>query len=322
MFSTPILLICFNRPNHVSRVLAEIKKQQPKSLFVFRDGPRSGNAEDVEKCQRICETISSMVDWPCELKTFYAEKNLGCGMGPKTALDWFFPQVEMGIVMEDDCLPNPDFFEYCQELLERYKDVQEVRMINTTLYNSRWQCKYSYGFSRYMVSGAWASWSRAWVKYDLDLTNIKPRRFYKQCRKMFYERAEADWWYFKLLEIQRDKNPKSYWDYQKQILMLSQQSVTIHPAKNLISNIGFDAEGTHTLDNKCGMGDRQTFPIMPLNHPPAITIDKKQDSYCFAKAHNAGFIKDFMHRTYLLMYWAGCFWQKFLNLYKSFKGKN
>lgn len=320
MLKVPVLLITFNRPNHVRRVLEEIRKAKPNDLYVFRDGPRPGNTEDEQKCELVCKEFDELIDWPCNLHKFISNTNLGCGMGPKTALDWYFSNVEMGIVMEDDCLPNPDFFGYCENLLERYKNVPEIQMINSTLYNDRWTCDFSYGFSRYMVTGAWASWRRAWQQYDLDLIGIYPKKFLQQCKRLFFQRSEAYWWYFLLLEIQKGEE-KSYWDYQKQILLFMNGAVTIHPARNLISNIGFDAEGTHTQDNNSQMGDRETFPILPLKHPSVIEIDKVKDSYCFAKAHDRGVVKDFLQRTYLSMYWSGGFAKKLLLLYKKIKGK-
>ena len=132
MFTTPILLITFNRPNHVSKVLAELRKQQPAQLFVCQDGAREGNEIDRVRCQEVRDVINKLVDWPCELHTLYQEYNLGCGPGPAAGIEWFFSQVEMGIVMEDDCLPHPDFFGYCEELLHRYKDNEKILFINTT----------------------------------------------------------------------------------------------------------------------------------------------------------------------------------------------
>lgn len=321
MTNVPILLITFNRPKHVSKVLEEIRKAKPQDLYLFRDGPRPGNVADEQKCERVCEVLDEFIDWPCNLHKFISKGNLGCGNGPKLALDWFFSNVEMGIVMEDDCLPHPDFFAYCEELLEKYKDVPQVQFINSTLYDKRWQCEKSYGFSRYMVTGAWAAWRRAWQGFDLDLKNINANKFRRHCIKLLYERAEANWWYFKLIEIQHDKSKKSYWDYQMQILLFLHNAVTIHPAKNLISNIGFDAEGTHTLSNNDGRGGQMSYPIMPLHHPDAIHLDKAKDSYCFAKTRSKGTVKDFVEYVYKSMLWSDGLMHEMLMVYKRLKGK-
>ena len=318
-FHTPILLITFNRPEHTRRVLEAIIAAQPKDLYVFQDGAREGNEEDVKKCAEVRKVVERLTKGSStQIHTFFSDVNLGCGPGPVAGITWFFDQVEMGIVMEDDCLPHPDFFPYCEELLERYKDVEEVQFINAALYDERWQCDCSYDFSRYMVAGAWASWRRFWVNYDVDLMSIDAKDFYRICKKLLFERAEADWWYFKLLEIQKDKAKKSYWDYQCLIVLLLNSGVTIMPKRNLISNIGFDEEGTHTLTND-GRGDREVYPIMPLDHPQHIVVDKARDARCFSKVRSEGFVRDRLAFIYRSMAVKEGWQLKLLRFYKKMK---
>lgn len=316
---TPILLITFNRPEHTRRVLSAILSAQPKDLYVFQDGAREGNRDDVEKCTDVRRLVEEKAQGTqVRLHTFYSDMNLGCGLGPVTGITWFFNQVEQGIVMEDDCLPHPDFFGYCEELLERYKDVEEVQFVNAALYDDRWQCEQSYGFSRYQVAGAWASWRRFWVNYDINLKTVDAKAFHRRCKKFLYERAEADWWYFKLLEIQKDNAKKSYWDYQCSIALLLNDGITIMPKRNLITNIGFDEEGTHTLSND-GRGDRKSFPILPLTHPESVIVDKVRDARCFAKVHSEGLVKDKMAFLYRSMANAQGLSYKMLLVYKRIK---
>lgn len=320
MHNTPILLITFNRPEHTRKVLEVIRTQKPKQLFVFQDGARENNENDSKKCAEVRNVISTLIDWDCELKTYYSEINLGCGAGPMTGIDWFFNNVEKGIVMEDDCLAHPDFFEYCEELLKKYDNDDKVEFINSTLYDNRWSCEESYGFSRYMVTGAWASWASVWKGFDLDLLSLNARNFRKHCQILLKNKIEADWWYFKVLEIQQDRSKKSYWDYQMQIHLFLHDAVTIHPQRNLISNIGFDAEGTHTLTND-GRGDKDVYPILPLNHPKEIIVDDKKDAYCFAKDKSKGFIKDKISFIYRSMLYSQGLLHKVLGCYKKIKGK-
>lgn len=282
MFTTPILLITFNRPDHVRQVLTEIRKQQPTQLFVCQDGARAGNALDPQRVQQVRDVITELVDWSCELHTLYQEKNLGCGPGPAAGISWFFSQVEVGIVMEDDCLPHPDFFKYCEEMLNRYNDNPQIQFINATLYHNRWKCNASYGFSRYMVTGAWAAWRETWQGFDLDMDTWDAWQFRKQVKCLTNSTTEANWWYWKLKEIQIDNEKKSYWDYQMQMHLFRNNAVTIHPHRNLISNIGFDSEGTHTLSND-GRGDREVYPILPLVHSDSVTINNVMDVDCFGK---------------------------------------
>lgn len=285
MFSTPILLITFNRPKHVRRVLEEIRKQRPMQLFVAQDGPRSENEDDVQRISIVREVITELVDWDCELHTLYQEQNLGCGAGPVAAIAWFFSQVEQGIVMEDDCLPHPNFFGYCEQLLCRYKENERVQLINATLYADNLDCDASYCFSHYLVTGAWAAWQRTWSGFDLDLHSLNPWKLRRKIYAMTGNSNEADWWYFKIKEIQQDRTKKSYWDYQMQILLFAKGALTIQPRVNLISNIGFDAEGTHTMVND-GRGNRELYPILPLVPPKEIAVSLNTDNSRFAKVQS------------------------------------
>ena len=317
---TPVLLITFNRPDHVRRVLSAIRDARPAALYVFRDGPREGNDNDVAKCAEVCAVVKELVDWDCDLHTNYSDVNYGCGAGPMTGISWFFSQVEEGIVMEDDCLPHPDFFGYCEQLLDRYRDNPQVMYISSTLYDDRWQCEASYDFSHYMVTGAWASWARAWKGFDLDLLTLEAKKFRRHCKKLLYSTVEADWWYFKVLEIQRDREKKSYWDFQMQIHLFKNSGLTIHPKVNLVSNIGFDGEGTHTLSNATGMGDRPVFGILPLTHPESMAVDTRRDYVCFAKSHSRGWLKDTVLRVYKRMQYDQGIFHRLLMAYKKLKG--
>lgn len=299
MFNTPILLITFNRPDHTRRVLTEILKQEPQSLYVSQDGAREGNENDRIKCQEVRDVISELTSAYAisnkhfTLCTLYQPHNLGCGSGPQAGITWFFENVEQGIIMEDDCLPHPDFFGYCEELLKRYKDNPQVQFINSTLYHDRWKCDASYGFSHYMVTGAWAAWRSTWQGFDLDLLGLNAWKFRRQVLRLTENRAEANWWYFKVKEIQADKSKKSYWDYQMQIHLFRNNALTIHPKVNLISNIGFDPEGTHThVDD--GRGDKAVYSILPLTHPKCLRVDAERDAICFAKRRSRGWLIDTM----------------------------
>lgn len=297
MLHTPILLITFNRPEHTRRVLTEILKQEPQSLYVCQDGAREGNENDRIKCQEVRDVINELTSAYAvahpnfSLFTLYSSLNLGCGPGPQAGITWFFENMEQGIIMEDDCLPHPDFFGYCEELLNRFKDNPQVQFINSTLYHNRWKCEGSYGFSHYMVTGAWAAWRSTWQGFDLDLHDLNAWNFRRQVLRLTKNRAEANWWYFKVKEIQADKSKKSYWDYQMQIHLFKNEALTIHPKVNLVANIGFDAEGTHTRWND-GRGDKPVFPILPLTHPMDMTVDLHMDADCFAKRKSRGLLLD------------------------------
>lgn len=322
MSDIPILLLTFNRPEHTRRVLETIVAAQPKDLYVFQDGARNGNEDDLNKCAEVRQVVESLTEGrQVRLHTKYSEKNLGCGAGPMTGIAWFFNQVEMGIVLEDDCLPHPDFFGYCEELLDRYKDDERVCFINATLYDNRWKCEVSYDFSRYMVTGAWAGWRRTWQGFDLDLKTLDAKAFRKHILQLTENRAEANWWFSLVKEIQQDTRKKSYWDYQMQIHLFGNSAMTIHPQCNLVSNIGFDSEGTHTLRNYDNRGNREVFPILPLMHPEKQIVDKKRDAYCWAKARSQGWLKDEVDYFYQNLLWSDGLGHKLLMTYKKLRGK-
>ena len=325
MLKTPILLITFNRPDHVRRVLIEILNAEPQSLYVCQDGAREGNENDRIKCQEVRDVINELIsaykiNHPhFTHHTLFQENNLGCGPGPAAGISWFFENVEQGIVMEDDCLPHPDFFEYCEELLGRYKDNPQVQFISATLYHDRWKCEASYGFSHYMVTGAWAAWRRSWTGFDLDLCSLDAKALRRQVYRLTKSRTEADWWYFKVLEIQRDTEKKSYWDFQMQIHLFMNNALTIHPKVNLISNIGFDSEGTHTLAND-GCGDKTVYPILPLDHPADIRVmDNASDIDSFGKTKPESYCKWLKKHIHNDMLYNEGVLHKLLIKYKSIK---
>jgi hypothetical protein len=319
---SPILLITFNRPDHTRRVLEAIMAAQPEDLYVFQDGAREGNEDDIRKCTEVRRVVGELTkDTAVTLHTNYSERNLGCGAGPMTGINWFFNQVEKGIVMEDDCLPHPDFFGYCEELLERFQNDKKVLFINSTLYDDRWKCDASYDFSRYMVTGAWAGWRRTWQGFDLNLKDLDAKTFRKHVLQLTDNRAEANWWFSIVKEIQQDERKKSYWDFQMQIHLFRNSAITIHPKVNLVSNIGFDGAGTHTLSNNDNRGDREVFPILPLVHPTQQVVDKQRDAYCWAKVRSKGCLKDEISYVYQSLLWSNGLGHKLLMTYKKLRGK-
>ena len=162
--NTPILLITFNRPQHTQKVLDAIIAAHPKDLYVFQDGVREGNSADQQKCAKVRRVVETMIKGTdVHLHTLYSDKNLGCGPGPATAISWFFSENEMGIILEDDAVPHPDFFTYCQELLEKYKDDTDVRAIGSMNLDTRTYGDGSYYFSMMnRTLCAWATWKRSW----------------------------------------------------------------------------------------------------------------------------------------------------------------
>lgn len=170
---TPILFIGFNRPETSRQVFAAIRSAEPTDLYVAIDGPRVGHSDEAARVAEV-RAIFDDVDWDCEVHTLFREDNVGCRLGVSGAINWFFENVEAGIILEDDCVPSSSFFGYCEELLDRFAD--DTRIMHIAGYNHRpdfvWDPDYSYFFSHYGYMWGWATWRRAWAFYDVELPHF------------------------------------------------------------------------------------------------------------------------------------------------------
>lgn len=283
-FKTPILLITFNRPEHTRKVLTEILKQEPQELYVCQDGAREGNENDRIKCQEVRDVINelttpyALTHKDFTLHTLYQEHNLGCGPGPAAGITWFFEHVEQGIIIEDDAIPHLDFFSYCEELLERYKDDTDVRAIGSMNVDTHPWGDGSYYFS--MMNRnlcAWATWRRAWQDFDLYLRNVPWQRLDRALKYYggsFYER---EYWLDRLAEAQQDGQGGKSWDMQFFMSIWLNQGKGIIPNVNISSNIGTVDEATHQMASGNMIDNIPTQPILPLTHPSSTKIQSEAD---------------------------------------------
>ena len=279
MLKTHVLLITFNRPQHTKKVLKAILLAQPQDLYVFQDGFREGNDDDVIKCAEVRNVIDDLTkDTQTQLHTFYSEKNLGCGPGPAAAISWFFEKEEMGIIVEDDAVPHPDFFAYCEELLEKYKDETDVRAIGSMHLDSKTYGDGSYYFSMMnRTFCAWATWRCAWQDFDLYHRNVSRKQF-NQCLKDYgCDLRMREYWCERLADVQKDAYHNSSWDQQFWMSIWLHHGKGIMPNVNLCTNIGFDAEATHTTDENSSAANLPTGSIMPMKHPSEKKIQHKSD---------------------------------------------
>ncbi len=277
MFKTPILFLIFNRPEVTQKVFEEIKKQKPKYLFVAADGPRPNFEEDIEKCKVCREIVLNNIDWDCEVKTLFRDDNLGCGRGVSQAISWFFENVEQGIILEDDCLPHPDFFRYCETLLNKYKDDENVYAISGDNFQSGIQRgNASYFFSKYVFVWGWASWRRAWRNYDFNLTNLDEFKK-KDLIRIIDDRKEfKDYWYAIFDKVERKQIDT--WDYQWVFAIWNNGGIATVPNMNLISNIGFGNDATHTTGSS-PLSNIPTKDIGIIKHPKKMGVDQIADRY-------------------------------------------
>jgi len=278
-FLVPIAFLVFNRPETTARVFEEIRRIRPLKLLVVADGPRNNHPGDAGKCAEVRSIIDS-VDWPCEVLKNYSDENLGCGLRPASGITWVFEHVEEAIILEDDCLPHPSFFYYCQELLQKYRDDNRIMVIagnNQNLSSSRGSN--SYYFSMYPYCWGWASWRRAWNYFDFDM-KLLPHVFEDHVlENIFLNKSERSFWIARFNSVfSQDKS--HIWDYQWFFACCLQGGLCVVPNVTLVSNIGFGEGATHTTDGNNVLANLPTEEMkFPLNHPYSITrdvlIDKK-----------------------------------------------
>lgn len=281
-FNTPILFMVFNRPDVTARVFEEIRKVRPKKLFISADGPRPTRPEDAEKCSKVREIVSR-IDWPCEVHKLFHDSNLGCQIAPSSAVTWFFENVEAGIVLEDDCLPDPTFFPFCEELLIKYKDDTRVWQICGNFFqekNKKLRLDGSYFFSTFPYLWGWASWSRSWKHYDLEMKEWPEASRTGELRKTLKDPAVYSYW--ENLWNKYYNGERNSWDRPWAFIFMLRGGLSINPNTNLISNIGFGAEATHTKETDAEVSNMKLKSIMfPLIHPKGIKANLQADAFAF-----------------------------------------
>lgn len=271
-YKTPILLITFNRADHVRAALTEIQKVQPSELYIAQDGARVGNVGDIAKCQEVRAAVKEMVDWPCNLYTHFSEKNLGCGRGPYEAMTWFFKNVEYGIILEDDIVPHPLFFTYMADLLERYKDDERVGLVTAHNLTRDYSKRYSYYFT-FCPDGTlgWGTWRRVWQNFDFmipyDEKQLKEALHYFHLPYLFSQRECAN--YKKWLS----GNRHDCWDYQWDYYLLVNKYLNARANSCLTSHEGDDPDATHTGYSNPGYKmEVNEARFMPITHPRMVRI--------------------------------------------------
>lgn len=278
MLKTPILLITFNRPEHTRKVLSAIREAKPRDLFIAQDGAREGNQNDIEQCLQVRKVISEMVDWDCNLHTRFSEVNLGCGPGPATAISWFFNYEEKGIIIEDDSVPNTDFFSYADEMLNRYADDSSIMAIGSMNVDRHKWGDGSYYFSRMNRNlCAWATWKRAWNLTDLYMTDVSLYQLNRALKHYGCDIIEREYWKDKLREIHKDGAGNASWDMQFFITIWLRHGKGIIPNVNLSSNIGTIGEATHSMQKGNIIDNVPTSPIFPIKHPADRSVQKEAD---------------------------------------------
>jgi hypothetical protein len=243
-FDVPILFLVFNRPDLTAEVVSVLRQLAPKRLFIAADGPRVAVEGESELCRSTRE-IATTLDWECEVKTLFRDKNLGCGPAVSGAITWFFEQVEEGIILEDDCLPSFSFFEFCKYALAKFRYDPRIGTISGDYFlPPDLRLEQPYYFSKYFQIWGWATWRRVWRKYRFDLSFEKEDNWRKIFEEIHPTPLEAEYW----LEVCRglQKGAINTWDYQMMLISWRERFLHVAPTKNLVTNIGYRPDATHT----------------------------------------------------------------------------
>ena len=283
MHSSPmksaVLFLVFNRPDVTAQVFEAIRKAKPPRLYISADGPRADRAGEAEKVAKVRE-ISTAVDWSCEVRTLFRKENFGCKYAVSGGITWFFEQEEQGIILEDDCLPHPDFFCFCDELLELYAYDERVSVITgNNFQNGQPRGEASYYFSKYNHCWGWATWRRAWQHYHGGLPFWPEWSQSNDWRKKTSDNVERGYW-SKIFERVREGRIDS-WAYPWIASVWYQGGLTATPNVNLVSNIGFGPDATHTVSSDSPFAGMATKPIRKIRYPVAVEQDAVADRYVF-----------------------------------------
>ena len=292
MFHTPILFLIFNRPDTTKKVFESIRLQKPSKLYIAADGPREGKDDEDNLCNQTRQ-IALNIDWPCEVKTLFREKNLGCKIAVSSAIDWFFENEEQGIILEDDCLPNNSFFTFCEVLLNKYKNDLRVMHISGCVLNYNFTKEYlfSYYFTKIPSIWGWATWRRAWKLYDVNMQSYDNFRKQNLLDDTIGDKRVKNF-HTKIFKHVFDEN-KDTWDYQWNYTILSNYGLSILPIKSMVTNIGFDVNALNSINTKSDLAQIKTFELKEIIHPDFVVHNSTME-YEYLRETT---YKSFLYRT-------------------------
>lgn len=275
----PILFLIFNRPDTTQKVFEAIRQARPPRLYIASDGARPAKDGEYDIVDKTRKMVLENIDWDCEVKTLFRDKNLGCGKAVSGAITWFFEQEKDGIILEDDCLPNQSFFTFCEELLDYYSDNKNIWHISGDQFIPNFDNGASYYFAKVEHCWGWATWADRWKHFDYNLINFDEKYI-----SNFSSNRNVKKYWLKILKEQKIKignGEFDIWDYQWAFEIVKHKSYCINPSVNLISNIGFGSGSTHTDDEKHRYSNMPIHEIKNIVHPSNIEYDQKAVDYIY-----------------------------------------
>ncbi len=287
--NVPVLMVFFNRAEPLKQVFQAVKEAKPSKLFLAQDGAREGNAADLENIEK-CRQVVSQIDWDCEVFYNYSDVNLGCGRRMSSAISWAFESVDRLMILEDDCVPAGDFFPFCEELLEKYKDDTRVGLISAMNHLETYDniSHDSYIFCNSGAIWGWATWKRCWETYDFEMGFVDKLDVFEKIKTWnypsYYKRSLLSQGKDRVKTLKEGKKLSS-WTFQCTMNRLLNHQLVIVPAVNMISNVGLTSDSTHASGSLklIPKGLRRVFfmPVhniqFPLTHPEYICCDDSFD---------------------------------------------
>lgn len=287
---TPVVLLIFNRPDLTKQVFDQIAKVKPNKLFIISDGPRNNIKGEIERVNA-ARSITQLVDWTCEIKTNYSNSNLGCKNRISSGIDWVFQHVEEAIFLEDDCLPSQSFFLFCDEMIKKYRKEKKISMISGINFQKGYKRgDADYYFSKYAHIWGWATWKDRWINgYDVDIKKWPEFKVSKEFHEITGSLSVEKYWDNLFERVHRGEI--NTWDYQWLHENWRLNRISIIPNKNLISNIGFRSDATHTkIESELANLKRYEIEF-PIIHPNIIERDYFADNF---------FEKEFIQKSFLI----------------------
>jgi hypothetical protein len=279
MFDVPILINIYNREDLTLEMYKILEKIKPKHLYINADGPKLNNKHDDIRCNNT-RNIFLNLNWDCEIKYNFSTYNKGCKLSVSDAITWFFDNVEYGIILEDDCIPNISFFSFCKILLEKYRYNEEIYHINGSNFLGNIDPFYteSYFFTKHISIWGWATWKRAWDKYDLNFINLNSFNYNIFNEKSFSLYAK---YHYTKAFFDSANNIHNTWCTAWIYTVYYNNGISITPKFNLVSNIGTQNSPTHNfLYNRFRDNIKTVNLFFPLIHPK-FSINHKIDRLNF-----------------------------------------
>ena len=268
-----IVVIIYKRTKPLIQLVEILKKVKPKKIYIIADGPKTKKEKVFTNIAR--SIIEKNIDWNCKINKIYSSKNLGLRKRIVTGLDKVFKSEEQAIILEDDCIPDFSFFQFCNQLLEKYKNNHKILSISGTTHSEDIYISQSYYFSKYFHSWGWATWKRAWKNYDDNMNEWKTKDDHKWLKRIIPNTIERIYW--KKIFNMTSQNKINSWAYRWTYSHLKHGGLSIIPSKNLVSNVGFGKNATHNKLSVGSMRVKSSQIKFPLKHPKKISINDLKD---------------------------------------------